>query len=87
MADELPTASTYHDAFRQRLKHLRGELHWSQAQMAKALGVSLDTYAKYETRSAFPVHLLSQLALVTHRDLGFLISGKQAAAGYTAAPE
>lgn len=65
----------YHEAFRARLVGLRLDLGYSQPQMAEALGLSLDNYKKYETRSKFPSHLLNKLALVTHRPLEFIVTG------------
>lgn len=70
------TESAYYEAFRQRLKDIRADLGWSQARMAEALGVPLVNYKKYEVRSKFPPHLLDRLALVTHRSLDFIVTGR-----------
>lgn len=66
----------FHEAFRVRLKAIRDEVGWSQAQMADALGVPLANYKKYEIRSKFPPHLYERLALVTHRPLDYVVTGK-----------
>jgi transcriptional regulator with XRE-family HTH domain len=84
MATKAPSEREYHEAFRRRLVQTREDLGWSQADMAKAIGVSLDRYKKYEIRSKFPLHLLEQLSLVTHRDVAYWITGRLAAR--TAAP-
>lgn len=68
----------YYDAFRERLVRLRRSLDWSQADMAAALNIPLPNYKKYERRSKFPLHLIERLALVTHRDVEFIVTGKAA---------
>lgn len=44
--------------------------------MASALGIPLVTYKSYEVRSKFPPHLIERLALVTHTDVGYIVTGK-----------
>lgn len=66
----------YYDGFRERLVRLRQALNWSQAQMAEALNIPLANYKKYEVRSKFPLHLIDRLALVTHRDVEFIVTGR-----------
>lgn len=65
----------YYEAFRDRLRTVRTEIDFSQEEMAKALGVPLANYKKYEVRSKFPPHLLEKLALVTHRNIEYLVTG------------
>ena len=69
-------SSDYYEAFRDRLKAIRMDLGFSQEQMAIALGVSLAVYQKYEVRSKFPPHLLEKLALISRRDIGFIVTGR-----------
>lgn len=66
----------YHEAFRKRLRAIREELDWSQSEMADALGIPLENYKKYERRSKFPPHLLDRLALVTHRNIEYIVTGR-----------
>lgn len=73
---EDPAERVYHEAFRARLVGLRLDLGYSQSEMAEALGLSIDNYKKYETRSKFPPHLFNKLALVTHRPLEFIVTGQ-----------
>ncbi len=73
---EDPAERAYHETFRARLVGLRNDLGYSQPQMAEALGLSLDNYKKYETRSKFPPHLFNKLALVTHRPLEYIVTGQ-----------
>ncbi|MFZ5783952.1 MAG: helix-turn-helix domain-containing protein [Pseudomonadota bacterium] len=75
-ATEKATERAYHESFRRRLKDLREELQWSQADMANALGLSLDNYKKYEIRSKFPPHQYEKLALVTHKSVDFIVTGR-----------
>lgn len=67
--------SSYYADFRKRLKGIRDDLDWSQAQMAEALQIPLVNYKKYEIRSKFPPHLLGRLALVTHRPVDYIVTG------------
>ena len=76
MADDKVTERMYHEAFRERLVALRVSLGWSQPTMAKALGTSVTNLKKYETVYKFPPHLYEQLALVTRRDLNYIVTGR-----------
>lgn len=76
MMNDAPTASRYDAAFRERLIAIRESLKWTQADMAQALGISLDRYKKYEIRSKFPPYLYEKLALVTHRELYYIVTGR-----------
>lgn len=67
----------FYEAFRIRLKAFRTDLGWSQAKMAKALGLSKANYAKYEDRSKFPLHKLEQLASVTHTSIEYVVTGSR----------
>lgn len=69
-------SSDYYEQFRDRLKAIRLDLGFSQEQMAIALGVSLAVYQKYEIRSKFPPHLLEKLAIISRRDIGFVVTGR-----------
>jgi transcriptional regulator with XRE-family HTH domain len=72
----MPTERAYYNEFRQRLIAARKRLEWTQLQMATALGIELENYKKYERRSKFPLHLIEQLALVTHSDIDFVVTGR-----------
>lgn len=72
----MSTNRAYYDAFRQRIRTIREELDWSQAEMASALDIPLDNYKKYEIRSKFPPHLFEKFALVTHRNIEFIVTGR-----------
>lgn len=76
MADDKVTEREYHEAFRQRLVALRDSLGWTQPQMARALLISVDNLKKYETAYKFPPHLYEQLALVTHREIEYIVTGR-----------
>lgn len=72
----MTTERAYYDDFRSRLIATRARLNWTQQQMATALGIELANYKKYERRSKFPLHLIEQLALVTHSEIDFIVTGK-----------
>ncbi len=71
-----PTPKEFHARLKQRLQQTREELHWTQDQMATALGVNLDTYKKWELRGRFPIHFIEKLSLVTHRPIDYWIAGR-----------
>lgn len=75
MAYDKVTEREYHEAFRIRLVALRQALDWTQPQMAKALGISVTNLKKYETAYKFPPHLYEQLALISRRDLHYIVTG------------
>jgi len=76
MPGPAPTTRGYYASFKVRLIATRKSLHWTQEDMATALGIPLVTYKSYERRSKFPLHLLEQLARVTHRDVEYIVTGK-----------
>lgn len=76
MATKSPTERAYYDAFRTRLIATRKRLDWTQLQMATALNIELENYKKYERRSKFPLHLIEHLALVTHSEIDYIVTGR-----------
>lgn len=60
-----------------RVRAARLDSGLSQADMAKALGISKDRYQKYEQRSPLPLHLVERFALICRVDPWFLITGRQ----------
>jgi hypothetical protein len=71
-----PSERQYWDEFRARLVKIRTDLDWSQADAAAALDIPLTNYKSYEVRSKFPLYLIEKLALVTHRDVEFIVTGR-----------
>jgi hypothetical protein len=67
---------TFNDAYIRRIKTLREALGWTQEEMATALGVPLDRYKKYETRSPLPPYLVERFALIVRREPCFVLTGK-----------
>ena len=78
MADA--TEKQFNEALLARTKQLREGLGWSQAEMAKALGVPPANYQKYETRTPLPYYLLERFALIVRRDISYVLTGRQARA-------
>jgi transcriptional regulator with XRE-family HTH domain len=64
-------------AYQERIAHLRRMRGLTQAEMARALGISLDRYKKYEIRSALPIYLIERFARVVGHDIGYIVTGKR----------
>jgi len=47
----------------------------TQADIARALGISLGAYQKYETRTPLPHHLVEEFAKITGVAIGALFGG------------
>lgn len=71
------TPAQYRKAFCARLKAIREATGLSQKDFAKEyFGLERDKYAKYETRSLLPHHLISVLSDLTGHDTYFILTGK-----------
>jgi transcriptional regulator with XRE-family HTH domain len=68
----------YNNEFCARTKDLREGRGWTAAQMATALGVPVERYRKYETRSPMPHFLLERFSIIVGCDLPYLLTGKSA---------
>lgn len=77
------TPTSFKVMFCQRVKSARTMTGQSQAEVAAELGISADTYSKYERRSLPPHYLIPRLCDVLDIDESFLFSGgrKKKAAG------
>lgn len=75
---ETATQARFVAALCARIKRLRDEKDWTQEQMATALGIPTERYRKYEKRSALPHHLIERLALITGRDIAYILTGTAA---------
>lgn len=60
-------------AFQAKLRETRTAMAWSQAQMAAALDLRVDTYKKYENRSSsvFPLYLVPKLMFITNTNFSY----------------
>lgn len=74
-------ASKYAEDFRSRLTQARKDAGFTQETFAAALGLSRDTYAKYETRSLLPQELIAAAAGLTDIPLAYLLSGSAGNSG------
>jgi transcriptional regulator with XRE-family HTH domain len=70
----------FNDQFCARVQRLRVEREWTQAQMATALGLPLERYKKYETRSPLPAYLIPHFAQHVDRSVAYVLTGKSEAA-------
>lgn len=75
--DDEIAESAWREAFRARLKHIRGKR--TQEDMADLLCISRDTYSKYEgaRASAVPTRLLPKIAKIGAVTLEWLIEGEK----------
>ena len=64
------------DAVCARTARLRIQRGWTQAQMATALGVPLERYKKWETRSAMPLQHLPRFAQIMECSIEYLVTGQ-----------
>lgn len=60
-----------------RTKALREGHGWTGEQMATALGIPVERYRKYETRSPIPAYLMERFCLIVACDLDYLLTGRR----------
>lgn len=68
--------SEFNEALCRRVRELRGAR--TQAAMAQELGLPLERYKKYETRSPLPAYLVPRLAEASGQSITYVISGSDA---------
>jgi len=68
----------YKNEFCLRLRVIRESCGYTQEEFAKLLGISRDTYSKYEYRSLLPHHLIPVVCELSGHDPWFLLTGKSA---------
>lgn len=68
--------STMRRAYIARVKEARKLTGRTQQEMATALGISLDRYKKYETRSPLPPYLLPRFAAIVGREVDTIMTGR-----------
>lgn len=73
---EHPREEPYRKAITARLKLLRESAGKSQPEMAEMLGVPLDRYRKYETRTPLPGYLVEAVSKITGYSVTFVVTGK-----------
>lgn len=76
VAERTKTPAKYKQQFCQRIALARDAAHYTQETMGKALGIGRDRYAKYETRSIMPPHLLVEFCKLTEHDPWYLLTGQ-----------
>ena len=74
--DKSTPATRYRKAFCQRLKAAREAAGYTQITFAKELGLERDTYAKYESRSLLPHHLIPRVCQLTGHDAWYMLTGQ-----------
>jgi DNA-binding XRE family transcriptional regulator len=71
-----PSREPFRRAFLARTKLLRESVGLSQSEMAQKLGVPLDRYRKYETRSPMPLFLIEPFAAIVGYSVTFIVTGR-----------
>lgn len=66
----------FNDQICARIRQLRIDKDWTQAQMAAAIGVPVERYKKYETRSPLPAYLIPRFAMIVDRPMSYVLTGK-----------
>ncbi len=66
----------FNEHFMERVRQLRKQRGWPQAFVADALGIPLERYKKYETRSLLPHYLIVRFCTLMGCDVNFLLTGK-----------
>lgn len=70
----------FNDQLCARTQRLRLERDWTQQQTAAAIGVPVERYKKYESRSPMPPYLIPRFAQVMDRTVSYILTGKDEAA-------
>lgn len=60
----------------ERIRKIREDMRIGRAEMAKAIGCSVENLAKYETRSPLPIDLIEPFCLFTGYSPWYLLTGK-----------
>ena len=63
-------------AYIKRIRQLRIARNMTQAEMAVALGIGVERYKKYETRSLMPPYMIPRFAAIVGRTAEFVVSGR-----------
>src|SRR5947207_8920261 len=74
MVGRADPAAIFARVFRARIRAARRARVLSQADVARALGISRSAYARYETRTSLPHHLIEDFVELTGADFHELLS-------------
>ncbi len=77
--DENETEAAFNAAVRTRIRNLREARGWTQKQVAGWLGIGLERYKKYESRSMMSPYMQKKFCELTGISLEFLIFGTTSA--------
>jgi transcriptional regulator with XRE-family HTH domain len=66
---------TFNEELRRRTRELREGRELQQQQIADLLGVDVETYKKYETRTPLPRYLIPRFARLVGASISFLMTG------------
>lgn len=69
----------FNNAYCARVKQARLERGWTAEQMATALGIPPERYRKYENRSPLPPYLIERFALISGKDVAYVVTGRHSA--------
>lgn len=74
-SDETETEAAFNAAVRARIRNLREGHGWTQKQVAHWLGIGLERYKKYESRSMMSPYMQQKFCELVGVSLEFLIAG------------
>lgn len=75
MAQPWGSQQEFNALFIARVKALREERGWTAERMAHALRVPPERYRKYESRTPLPHYLIEPFAILTDRDILYVLTG------------
>lgn len=81
-----PGRADFERRFVRRVLQLREDSGLTQQQMADRLGVSRDTYSKYEARSLLPHYLVADFARICGVSVDFVMTGRPGGAAHAENP-
>lgn len=74
--DEKKPLSQFEQELKQRLKRLRADRNWTQADVAGGLGIEMETYKHQENRGRPQLNLIVPLAMLFKLEIHQLLTGR-----------
>lgn len=71
------TVKRFNAQLNARVKRLREASGRTQKSLAEALGMGTSTYAKYESRSPMPLHIIVRFSNILSEDPFYVLTGER----------